>query len=88
MLDATPAERRKAGKAARRNAPLEDHADLGDPTNRDPVGLIVGQGSTRVPELLPGPGRDPVVDGLEQLGVEVAAVAGDLLRRRRLPVPR
>ena len=53
MLDLTPAERRKAGKAARKQAPLEGQADIGDATNRDPVGLIIGQGSTRVPELLP-----------------------------------
>ena len=53
MLDPTPAERRKAGKAARKQAPLEAHADIGDATNRDPVGLIIGQGSTRVPELVP-----------------------------------
>jgi uncharacterized protein (DUF2252 family) len=53
MLEATPEERRKAGKAARKEAPLEGQADIGDATNRDPVGLIIGQGGTRVPELLP-----------------------------------
>ena len=49
----TPAERRAAGKAARADAPLEDHADVGPSEGRDPVGLLLGQAATRVPELVP-----------------------------------
>ncbi|HET7821069.1 MAG TPA: DUF2252 domain-containing protein [Ornithinibacter sp.] len=49
----TPAERRAKGKAARAQAPLESNADIGPDTGRDPVGLIVGQAATRVPELVP-----------------------------------
>jgi uncharacterized protein (DUF2252 family) len=48
-----PAERRAAGKAARARAPLESHADVGPEAGRDPVGLLLGQAATRVPELVP-----------------------------------
>ena len=48
----TRAERAAAGKAARISAPL---ASLGqvDPSGRDPVGLLLGQAESRVPELVP-----------------------------------
>ena len=49
----TPADRRAAGKAARAHAPLEGHADVGRAEGRDPVGLLLGQAATRVPELVP-----------------------------------
>ncbi len=49
----TPAERRAAGKAVRDHAPLEGHADVGPSEGRDPVGLLLGQAETRVPELVP-----------------------------------
>ena len=53
MSDLTPAERRARGKAARDHAPLESNAEIGPDTGRDPVGLIVAQAATRVPELVP-----------------------------------
>ena len=53
MTEPTTAERRAQGKAARANAPLESHADIGPDAGRDPVGLIIGQAETRVPELVP-----------------------------------
>ena len=53
MTHLTPAERRAQGKAARAHAPLESHAEIGPDAGRDPVGLIVGQAATRVPELVP-----------------------------------
>lgn len=53
MTELTTAERRAQGKAARTKAPLESHADIGPDAGRDPVGLIVGQAATRVPELVP-----------------------------------
>jgi uncharacterized protein (DUF2252 family) len=53
MTELTTAERRSQGKAARAQAPLESHADIGPDTGRDAVGLIVGQAATRVPELVP-----------------------------------
>jgi len=40
------------GKAARATAPLESHAQF-VPGTRDPLGLLLGQASTRVPELVP-----------------------------------
>ncbi len=53
MTEPTTAERRAQGKAARANAPLESHGDIGPDAGRDPVGLIIGQAETRVPELVP-----------------------------------
>ena len=48
----TPAERAAAGKAARAKAPLASHGHL-DASDRDPVGLLLGQAGSRVPELVP-----------------------------------
>jgi uncharacterized protein (DUF2252 family) len=42
-----------AGKAARQYAPLSAHRDLPTNASRDPVGLILGQDESRVPELVP-----------------------------------
>jgi uncharacterized protein (DUF2252 family) len=41
-----------AGKAARRRAPLESHREFEPAPDRDPVGLLLGQAETRVPELV------------------------------------
>jgi len=53
MSELTTAERKAQGKAARTRAPLESHAEIGPDAGRDPVGLIIGQATTRVPELVP-----------------------------------
>ena len=53
MTEPTTTERRAQGKAARAKAPLESHAEIGPDAGRDPVGLIIGQAATRVPELVP-----------------------------------
>ena len=42
-----------AGKAARQLAPLESHRDFSAAATRDPVGLLLGQAKSRVPELVP-----------------------------------
>jgi uncharacterized protein (DUF2252 family) len=42
-----------AGKAARQLAPLASHRDFSPPASRDPVGLLIGQAESRVPELVP-----------------------------------
>ena len=42
-----------AGKAARQLAPLESHRDFSPAASRDPVGLLLGQAKSRVPELVP-----------------------------------
>jgi uncharacterized protein (DUF2252 family) len=50
----TPAERVAKGKEARRAVPRSAHAAWEPPTDRrDPVDILVEQGSTRVPELVP-----------------------------------
>jgi uncharacterized protein (DUF2252 family) len=41
------------GKDARAAAPLESHAEFAPAGKRDPVGLLLGQAKTRVPELVP-----------------------------------
>ena len=47
------ADRVALGKDARAAAPLESHAEFTPAGNRDPVGLLVEQEKTRVPELVP-----------------------------------
>ena len=49
----TPEERVAAGKAARKETPLEAHADFTPAESRDPVGLLLSQAKTRVPDLVP-----------------------------------
>jgi uncharacterized protein (DUF2252 family) len=49
----TRTERRRAGKAARAHAPLDEHRAFDPDPRRDPVGLLLGQAGTRVPELVP-----------------------------------
>ena len=42
-----------AGKAARQLVSLESHRDFSAAATRDPVGLLLGQAKSRVPELVP-----------------------------------
>jgi uncharacterized protein (DUF2252 family) len=50
---AQPEQRAAHGKAARARAPLEAHAGFRPAKSRDPVGLLLGQAKSRVPELVP-----------------------------------
>ena len=47
------ADRAALGKDARAVAPLESHAEFSPGAGRDPVGLLLGQAASRVPELVP-----------------------------------
>ena len=47
------ADRVARGKDARAVAPLESHAEFAPGRGRDPVGLLLGQAASRVPELVP-----------------------------------
>jgi uncharacterized protein (DUF2252 family) len=47
------ADRVARGKDARAVAPLESHGEFRPGRSRDPVGLLLGQAKTRVPELVP-----------------------------------
>ena len=47
------ADRVARGKDARAVAPLESHAEFTPDGSRDPVGLLLGQAKSRVPELVP-----------------------------------
>ena len=49
----TRADRVARGKDARAAAPLESHAEFAPARKRDPVGLLLGQAKSRVPELVP-----------------------------------
>ena len=47
------ADRAAQGKDARAAAPLESHGEFSPGRGRDPVGLLLGQAASRVPELMP-----------------------------------
>ena len=47
------ADRVARGKDARALAPLESHAVITPDASRDPIGLLLEQEKTRVPELVP-----------------------------------
>jgi uncharacterized protein (DUF2252 family) len=47
------ADRMARGKDARKVAPLESQAEFRPGRKRDPVGLLLGQAASRVPELVP-----------------------------------
>jgi uncharacterized protein (DUF2252 family) len=49
----TRADRVARGKDARASAPLESHAEFTPGDSRDPVGLLLEQAKSRVPELVP-----------------------------------
>ena len=49
----TRADRAARGKDARAQAPLESHAEFAPDGSRDPVGLLLEQARSRVPELVP-----------------------------------
>jgi hypothetical protein len=49
----TPQERVAFGKVARTKTPLEAHAEFSAAKTRDPVGLLLTQAKTRVPDLVP-----------------------------------
>ena len=49
----TRADRVAQGKDARASASLESHAEFTPDASRDPVGLLLEQAKTRVPELVP-----------------------------------
>jgi uncharacterized protein (DUF2252 family) len=50
---AGPAESVAAGKAARARVPLESHREFCPAPSRDPVGLLLEQAKSRIPELVP-----------------------------------
>ena len=47
------ADRAARGKEARAQAPLDSHAEFAPGKSRDPVGLLLEQAKSRVPELVP-----------------------------------
>jgi uncharacterized protein (DUF2252 family) len=53
MPSNTVAERYEYGTYLRKKAPLEKHADLRGPADRDAVAILAATDRTRVPELLP-----------------------------------
>ena len=53
MEQPSRADRVARGKDARAAAPLESHAEFSPRPGRDPVGLLLSQAKSRVPELVP-----------------------------------
>ena len=53
VVHKTRAERAQAGKDARTVAPLSGHAEFVTDSRADPIALLEGQATTRVPELVP-----------------------------------
>ena len=53
MEQLSRADRVARGKDARAAAPLESHGEFSPGRGRDPVGLLLGQAKSRVPELVP-----------------------------------
>jgi uncharacterized protein (DUF2252 family) len=53
VVHASRAQRIAAGKAARAKVPLQAHAQFEPSASRDPVGLLLEQAQSRVPELVP-----------------------------------
>ncbi|GAA1167743.1 DUF2252 domain-containing protein [Pseudonocardia alaniniphila] len=49
----TRADRAARGKDARASAPLEAHAEFTPDGSRDPIGLLLEQAKSRIPELVP-----------------------------------
>jgi uncharacterized protein (DUF2252 family) len=49
----TPEERAASGKAERAKTPLDAHAEFTPVNSRDPVGLLLSQAKSRVPDLVP-----------------------------------
>jgi uncharacterized protein (DUF2252 family) len=49
----TRADRAALGRDARAVAPLDSHGEFRPASGRDPVGLLLGQAASRVPELVP-----------------------------------
>jgi uncharacterized protein (DUF2252 family) len=53
MTGAGPAASAATGKAARARVPLESHREFDPAPSRDPVGLLLEQAESRIPELVP-----------------------------------
>ncbi|MEU4421441.1 DUF2252 domain-containing protein [Actinoplanes sp. NPDC024001] len=74
-----PAARAKTGRAARKRAPLDRHADFQPAAARpDPVDLLVAQEADRLPELLPIRHGRMAASPLAFLRASAAVMASDL----------
>ncbi len=74
------ATRKADGKALRRSCPLESHADLPLAPDRDPIGLLIGQAASRVPELVPIRYRRMLVSPFTFYRGAAVVMAADLSR--------
>jgi uncharacterized protein (DUF2252 family) len=79
-----PAERAAIGVAARKQAPLDSHADLVlGPDRPDPVGILLAQDETRLPELVPIRHGRMLVSPFTFYRGAAAVMAADLARTPR-----
>jgi uncharacterized protein (DUF2252 family) len=72
-------ERRAIGVGWRHEVPLDTHAEWTPPAHRsDPIGILIAQGETRIPELLPERYARMKVDPFAFLRGAAAIMAADL----------
>ena len=71
-----------AGKAARQLAPLASHRDFAAPASRDPIGLLLSQAESRVPELVPVRHGRMLVSPFAYYRGAALPMAADLARTR------
>jgi len=80
---ADPAARLAAGRSARREVPVESHAELpAADGRRDPVDILVAQAATRLPDLLPIRYGRMLVSPFTFFRGAAAVMAADLARTR------
>ncbi|MFF5078076.1 DUF2252 domain-containing protein [Actinoplanes sp. NPDC000266] len=74
----TPGERAAAGRDARKQIPLEAHAEVPTPPGRDANGVLAEQEQTRLPELLPIRHERMSADPFAFYRASAAVMAADL----------
>ncbi len=83
-LDAHPDREQSvaAGKAARQLAPLASHREFCAAASRDPVGRLLGQAKSRIPELVPVRHGRMLVSPFTYYRGAALPMAADLAARR------
>ncbi|GIF78057.1 DUF2252 domain-containing protein [Asanoa siamensis] len=77
------AERAARGRAVRAEVPLEAHEATGVDGDRDPIGLLMGQAESRVPELVPVRHARMAVSPFSYFRGAALPMAADLARTPR-----
>jgi len=83
----TLAARYEHGTKLRKKAPLEAHAELAGPANRDPVAILAATDRTRVPELVPVRYQRMLTSPFAFLRGAAAVMAADLAHQPSAGIP-